>query len=78
MENATKALLIAGAVLVALLLISIAISVVNSGSGSTEQASSSMESTSVYAFNQPYLSLTSKSASGSSAKFLANKILVYS
>lgn len=75
MENATKALLIAGAVLIALLLISLGISVVNSGSDSTEQANSAMESTSVFAFNQPYLSFISKSASGTSAKFLTNKIL---
>ena len=75
MENAVKALLIAASVMVAILIISLGISIYNSSSGIGDEASSTLESTAAFAFNERFTSYMSKSASGSTAKTLVNKIM---
>ena len=75
MENASKALLIAGAVLITIFVISLAISIVTSNSEITNQASSTMETTAVYTFNQQFLFYLDDSATATTAKALTDKIL---
>lgn len=55
MENATKALIIAGAVLIAILLISVGIMVFNASSEPINQATNSSEQQAVQMFNEPFL-----------------------
>ena len=54
MENATKALLIAAAVLIVIVLIALGVALLNSGSDVTGQARSVSESTSVQTFNAQF------------------------
>ena len=54
MENASKALIIAGAILISILLISIGIMVINSAQGLTETASKSMDKQTLDAFNAQF------------------------
>ena len=61
--------------MVAILIISLGISIYNSSSGISDEASSTLESTAAFAFNERFTSYMSKSASGSTAKTLVNKIM---
>lgn len=54
MENASKALIIAGAILISILLISIAIILINSGSDVAEAGTSSMASQKIQTFNSQF------------------------
>ena len=65
MENATKALLIAAAVLVVIVIIALGVALLNAGDNPTDQAKSVAESTSVQSFNGQFESYlgTHKSAS---------------
>jgi type II secretory pathway pseudopilin PulG len=54
MENASKALLIAGAILVVIVLISVGMLIVNSTQDVTEQAGSTATSQAIQAFNQQF------------------------
>ena len=54
MENAVKALIIAGSVIVTILVISLGISIYNSNSDVTDDANSTMWSTAAFAFNQKF------------------------
>lgn len=56
MENATKALIIAGAVLISILLISVGIMVFNAANAPIEQSQNSSEQQAVQIFNEPILS----------------------
>ena len=75
MENATRALLIAAAVLLAICLISLSLMVFNSSSGMTNQASSTLDSTAVYTHNSKFLSYINKSASSTTTKSLVTTIM---
>ena len=77
MENATKALLIAAAVLVAIFIISLSMSLVNSNAETTNQADSALQSNSTYAFNEQFLYYFGNSVTGNKAKALTNKILYH-
>ena len=55
MENATKALLIAGSVLIAILLIAVGLRVFNSTRGTTEAAQTTMNATEVSMFNNKFI-----------------------
>ena len=63
MENASKALLIAGAILLAILLITIGITVYRTATNSMGDVGSKMNATQIQEFNQPFLSAETKSAS---------------
>jgi type II secretory pathway pseudopilin PulG len=54
MENASKALLIAGAILIVIVLISVGMLIVNSTQDVTEQAGSTATSQAIQAFNQQF------------------------
>ena len=75
MENASKALIIAGSILVAILLIGLGLSFLISGSKLTGEASSNIDSKSVTMFNNQFLSFFSDSTLGASAKSLTSKII---
>ena len=55
MENATKALLIAGSVLIALLLIAVGLRIFNSTKGTAQTAQSTMQTTEVTMFNNQFI-----------------------
>ena len=55
MENASKALIIAGAILISILLISIGIILINSGRDVTETGKTGMQSQAMQAFNAQFL-----------------------
>ena len=55
MENASKALIIAGAILISILLISIGIILINSGRDITSTGASQMQSQKISAFNNKFL-----------------------
>ena len=54
MENATKALIIAGAVLISILLISVGIMVFNSASDPINQSQNSSEAQAIQMFNESF------------------------
>ena len=54
MENASKALIIVGAILIAILLITIGIVLINSAKGITDQGVTAMSSQSIQAFNSQF------------------------
>ena len=56
MENASKALIIAGAILISILLISIGIILINSGRDITETGTSGMQSQKIQTFNAQFTS----------------------
>ena len=60
MENASKALIIAGAILIAILLISIGIILVNAGSDVTETGTSGMQSQQIQSFNSQFTAYEGK------------------
>ena len=55
MENASKALIIAGAILISILLISVGVMVMNSASEVTGQSGESMKSAAIQAYNADFL-----------------------
>ncbi len=70
MENSAKALIMAGAILVAVILISISIVVLNSTSDAREQANSKVNSTEVQSFNNQFSSFTGGLVNASQVKSL--------
>lgn len=56
MENASKALIIAGAILISILLISIGIILINSGKDVTETGTAGMQSQKIQTFNSQFTS----------------------
>lgn len=75
MENATKALLIAAAVLIAIVLIGVGIKILSSTSGVTERVDSVSEAMASSTFNSQFLCFVSNSTSGSQAKALVSRII---
>ena len=74
MENATKALLIAAAILMVMLLISLTMFIVNSNSDTVDNASTELNSIAVQNFNDPFLSFFSSSATANEARALTKKV----
>lgn len=80
MENASKALLIAGSVLVVIVLIAVGMRILNSTAGASESAQKTMDSTAITNFNMQFVnkgvSLTSKvTVTGSQALALQQAVL---
>lgn len=73
MENASKALIIAGAILIAMLLISIGIILINSGRDLTSSATSRMDSQKIQTFNSQFTPFEG-SKTGAEVKSLINKV----
>ncbi len=74
MENASKALLIAGAILIAILLIGIAMMVFGNIGGITGQAGTQIDQLEITGFNQPFEQYAGTNVSGSNVKTLISKI----
>lgn len=75
MENATKALLIAGAVLVAILLITIGIRILNSTQGTVDSSQKTMQATEITTFNTQFTGFLNKNISAAQANSLEQKVL---
>ena len=73
MENASKALIIAGAILISILLISIGIILINSGSDVAEAGTSSMASQKIQTFNSQFTAYEGRKK-GSELRGLFNAI----
>jgi hypothetical protein len=73
MENASKALIIAGAILISILLISIGIILINSGKDITATGTSGMNSQKIQTFNSQFTSYEG-AKKGSEIKNLANVV----
>lgn len=74
MENATKALLIAAAVLVVIILIAFGMRIVSTSSGTQDQADATMNSTKAQAFNQKFEAYKGKRVNGSTVRNLMTAI----
>lgn len=74
MENATKALLIAAAVLVVIILIAFGMRILSSSSGTQDQADATLNSAKVQSFNQSLETYKGTRVNGSSARALITKI----
>lgn len=74
MENATKALMIAGAVLMAIMLISVGLLIYQSAQGTIDQAMSKMSSQEKTVFNDSFLSYEG-TQTGSNVKALISSII---
>lgn len=75
MENTTKALLIAAAVLVAIIIISLTLMIVTSNADTATKGSSTLDATAIKAFNDKFTRYFSKSAPGTTAKALTQTII---
>ena len=74
MENASKALLIAGAILVCILLIGIGMLVYSSAQGTVSEAVQQMNSQEKTAFNSQFETYAGNNQSGSQVKALLQKV----
>lgn len=74
MENATKALLIAAAVLVAIIIISLGVYVVSLAQNQMEGAESGLNDVEIQSFNSTYKSYEGKSVSGTKVKALVDAV----
>ncbi len=75
MENATKALLIAGSILVVIILISVGVKLLNSTSDTTEASQSTMKATAITTFNTQFTSYLNKDLTKSQVSTLLQKII---
>ena len=74
MENASKALLIAGAILIAILLIGIGMLVFNGIGGITDQSQQQVDAMEIQMFNSRFTQYEGKNVSGSNVKALINAV----
>lgn len=75
MENATKALLIAGSILIAILLIAIGVRIFNTTSETTTQSQSTMDATAINTFNSQFTGYLGKALNDSRARALIQKMI---
>ena len=75
MENATKALLIAGSVLVVLLLIAVGLRIFNSTQGTVKSSETTMDATAIATFNTQFTGYGTNNITKSDALTLLNKII---
>ena len=76
MENASKALIIAGAILIAILLISVGILVMNSMNKPIDQAASESDSMSAQIYNSKFIPYFGDRVSGRDLKTLLQQIMI--
>ena len=74
MGNASKALIIAGAILISILLISVGILVMNSTGNMQDQVSSSADSMAIETFNSQFLSYETDTNSAAQIRTLISKV----
>lgn len=75
MENASKALLIAGSILIAILLIAVGMKVFNSTSGTTDSVETTMSAAELTMFNKKFLSYVGANKSKAQVVSLLNTII---
>ena len=75
MENATKALLIAGSVLVAILLIALGLRIFDSTSGVTQSSQATMDATAITTFNTQFTGYLNKQITAMQANALEQKVI---
>lgn len=75
MENATKALIIAGAVLISILLISVGIMVFNAANDPLNQARNSSEQQAIQMFNESFSSYLGENKSAQEARSLISTVI---
>ncbi len=76
MENASKALLIAGAVLIVILLIAVGMKIFNSSSSTADQVDTNMQTVEITTFNNKFLQYAGKQ-SGTQVKALINVVIAH-
>lgn len=74
MENASKALIIAGAILLSILLISVGIMVVNSAQGTMDQGNQKMQSSEISTFNSTFTAFQGQHKTASQVKNLYDEM----
>ena len=74
MENASKALIIAGAILISILLISVGILVMNSASGVQDEMASQMDATQKQSFNAQFSNYSGTNKTASDVRALYNTV----
>lgn len=77
MENATKALIIAAAVLIAILLIAFAMKIFDSTAGTSEGVKTTMTATEIANFNRNFTQFQGKNKSPAVVKSLADKVIAH-
>jgi len=77
MENASKALLIAGSILIVILLIAMGMRVFNSTTGTTDAVEGVMSATEIAMFNNKFNQYVGKRQSIKTVKALANTIIAH-
>ena len=75
MENASKALLIAAAVLIVILIIAMGMNIFNSTDATTDQVEVTMTTTEISTFNNKFTSYLGTNKSAANAKSLANVVI---
>ena len=75
MENATKALLIAGSVLIAILLIAMGVRIFSSTSSTVESSEATMQATAITTFNTQFAGYTGSNISASKVNTLKQKVI---
>lgn len=75
MENATKALIIAGAILIAILLITIGIKILNSTKGTVDSSQATMDATAITTFNSQFTGFLNKNLTIAQISSLEQKIM---
>jgi len=74
MENASKALIIAGAILISILLISVAIMVISSTQGTQDQMAQQMDATEKSSFNAQFTNFSGTGRTSTQVKMLFEKV----
>lgn len=77
MENASKALIIAGSVLIAILVISLGLLIFKSTSGTTDQTQELGETLEIQQFNSQFLKYCGDSVKGSQVRILCEVIIAH-
>lgn len=77
MENASKALIIAGSVLIAILIISLGLFIFKSTSGTTDQTQKLGETLEIQQFNSQFLKYCGTSVKGSQVRTLCEVIIAH-
>ena len=75
MDNASKALIMAGAILIAVMLISLGVLLYNRSAEQAENSIGTVEALGVTAFNEQFVQFCGTSVKGSSVKTLINKVM---
>ena len=75
MENATKALLIAAAVLIAIILISLGVTIVSSAQDQINQSSTALDSAEIESFNSKFRNYEGAAVSGTKVRTLARTVI---